>query len=301
MEKQRRFVTGAQLSIRDSQGDEGALVISGRAVGYGCLSVPNVPFSGARERIAPGAFRDSLATGRPVTADYNHSNENLLLATTKNGTLQLDDRADGLHFRINLNSRVQAHRDIHELVRAGTLSECSFAFGNVDDDWSDGFDDEDRSPFQLRTVRKAVLYGISIVNSPAYPDGATSATARSLRSLAYAIGPTPRPGVFTAAELRALRERAVRIGKEIAYQQTLDAVERSKRTGFKEVRIGPNPWDVRFEVMSEAEYDAHLRRKAHRLGEEIHEQLRLEDVKDPSHSYVWDAEEGAYVPRYYRQ
>lgn len=289
MEKQQRFVTGAQVSARDSQGDESALDVAFRAVGYGCLSVPNVPFQGCRERFVAGAFRDSLASGRPVVADYNHSNEFLILGTTKNGTLELDDRADGLHGVIHLNARVQAHRDIHQLVKSVTLSEMSFAFGNAEDEWSDGFDPDDRSTFQLRTVKRATLYGVSLVHSPAYA-GATSATARSLRSLAYAIGPSPRPSVFSASELRAARALAARIGKEIAYQQTLDTVERSKRTGFKEIYVGPNPWDVRFDPMTEAEHLIYLRRKVDKVGEEILREFECEFAR----------EEGVPLPRHSR-
>lgn len=298
MQQDRRFCFNAELRAGQSQGDEGATVVFGRAIAYGKLSLSGVPFAGAREQIWPGAFHTSLTNpAQPVIADFNHSNDYLPLGSTKNGTLQLDDRADGLHFELRLNPRIQMHRDVHQLVKDGTLSELSFTFGNAEDDWSTGTDDEDRSTFQLRTVRKAKLYGISLVNSPAY-SGVTSASARSMRSLAYAFGPPVRPAA--SADLRA---RAAEIGKQIEYDRIMDIDRRSRETGFIRVRTGPGEWDWYWDAMTPEEHVTHLRKRAEQVGAEIRRQREawlLDEIvserRDPT-NILDTRERGIYRPR----
>ena len=291
----RRFVSGAELRVGQSEGDESALVLSGRAVGYNRLSLPGIPARGCRERIAPGAFRDSLAV-EPVTADFNHSNEFLTLGTTKNRTLQLDDKADGLYFRINLNSKVQVHRDLHELVKAGTLSECSFSFGEPEDSWSDEIDDEDRSHYSLRTVKRAKLYGISIVAAPAYSDGATNVQARSI---AYAFGRPAKP--LTTTEARALRVRCADIARRMKQDEATFIAEQGRQFGFKQVRVGPGESDFAFLPMTAEESLEHLKRRAAVVGAEIREQhlqyLREQIERERrSPSGTFDPEQRCMVP-----
>lgn len=264
MNRDRRFVTGgAELRVGESQGDETATMVFGRAIAYNRLSVSGVPFAGAREKIAPGAFRDSLASSQPVIADFNHSMDYLPLGSTKNGTLHLDDRADGLHFELRLNPKIQMHRDVHQLVKDGTLSELSFTFGDAEDDWSSGVDDEDRSTFQLRTVRRARLYGISLVNNPAY-SGVTSAQARSMRSLAYAFAPS-----VPCASSAAIRAIVAEIGLRIKNDWANYVATEGAKFGFREVRTGPGEADVAFLPMSEAEYLRNLGARVERAEREI--------------------------------
>ncbi len=203
----RYVISGANLSVRSSQGDEAATAyIDGRAFSYRVKSAKGVPFPGAVEQIAPGAFRDSLASGQDVVATWNHSTEQIPLGRLCNKTLVLRDGPQGMDFTINLNPKVSTHSDIRELVRNNTIDQCSFAF-TVDpngDDWADYYDDEDRCHYQLRTVNSARLFDIALVMSPAYPVG-TSATARNLRSLAYSFGPPAQEW----DELRTQAESAI--------------------------------------------------------------------------------------------
>jgi HK97 family phage prohead protease len=225
-ENNRRFVIGAEL--RAAAGDNG-MVVNARAVKYGALSLPGVPMPGARERIAAGCFRDSLANGDDVVALFNH-NQDVPLGRVKNGTLKLTDDKDSLRFSLRLNPDVQAHRDMHALVKDGTIGECSFAFSGVDDDWTNE-DDERGNPYILRTVKSAKLHDVSLVVSPAYSDGATTAQARSL---AYRFATTPTGDSGWVAEVNAklaalgrqfaadedayLREQVNRLGEQIRRQ-----------------------------------------------------------------------------------
>jgi HK97 family phage prohead protease len=223
MDRQVRITSGTSLYVRGgSQGDEGSLIICGRAIGYDQLSSYGVPYSGCRERIARGAFKASLASDQPVLMDYNHSSDALPLGSTKNGTLGLTDLDDGLHFTLRLNPKVSLHRDVHELCRSGTLNKCSFLFGVApsDDSWSEEDDENDRSQhYRLRTVNRGTLFGLSLVNYPAYDGPTTYAGARS--SVAYALNsarPNDLTDVYKRAEAqidRYHRECAIRLADEI--------------------------------------------------------------------------------------
>jgi hypothetical protein len=122
-----------------------------------------------------------------------------------------------------LDPAVSVHRDVHQLVRNGTLGNCSFEFScdPNGDDWSEDYDETTGQRIALRTVRSARLHSVSLVNRPAYGDGATYAEARSRLSQWLETGRRP----LTDAELR----RAVR---EIGIQMKADAAE----YGFMEVR-----------------------------------------------------------------
>jgi len=221
---------GAELrATREPEDDDEELVVEARAVKYGALSLPGVPMAGARERIAAGCFRDSLASGSDVVALWNH-NQDAPLGRLRNGTLTLQDTKDALNFTVRLNPKVQSHRDLHQLVSDGTVADCSFAFSGVEDDWSDAMD-ERGNPYILRTVKRAKLHDVSLVLSPAYGDGATTAQARSL---AYRFATTPVGDDGWVAEVNAklaalgrqfaaeedayLREQVDRIGAEIRRQ-----------------------------------------------------------------------------------
>jgi len=64
-----------------------------------CLSRKGVMF---REKVKPGAFTKSLASG-DQTADFNHDSMSLPLGRKSAGTLKLVDSDGGLDFRIQLD------------------------------------------------------------------------------------------------------------------------------------------------------------------------------------------------------
>lgn len=118
------------------------------------------------ERIAPGAFDASLSSD--VKLYYMHD-ASMPLARTKSGTLTLTSDARGLKFRANLPETTLGN-DVRALMERGDLSgEMSFGFVVERDTWSK----DQRS----RTVERARLLEISIVQDAAYPQ-----TSSSLRS-----------------------------------------------------------------------------------------------------------------------
>jgi HK97 family phage prohead protease len=189
MKQDRRYIIAAEL--RTKSGSD-ALVVEARIAKYGALSNENVPVAGARERFVAGSFRDSLANGDDVLGTFNHD-QNAPLGRVSNGKLQLQDSPEALHATFRLNPAVQAHRDLYELCKDGCINACSFAFSPNEggEKWTNE-KDERGQPYMLRTVRSAKLFDVSLLSAaPAYGNGATSVSARSLsyRFTAPTLGP----------------------------------------------------------------------------------------------------------------
>jgi HK97 family phage prohead protease len=162
------------LQIRASQENEYALV--GRAVKYNEIS-SNELATGLRERIMPGCFAASLAAGGDVKALLNHDQTGLPLGRLANGTLRLTDSEAGLDMRIQLDRANSMHKDVFAAVKRQDISEMSFSFSCEDEDVSSDVYQGNRC--QVRNVRKASLYDVSIVTSPFYGNDATAVAARN--------------------------------------------------------------------------------------------------------------------------
>lgn len=142
---------------------------------------------GAREKIAPGAFRNVLTTSPDVRALVDHETGLMTIGRTTNGTLTLSEDSRGLLATIQ-PADTQAGRDVVELVKRGDLNQMSFAFrvAKGGDEWEEP---EDKNRMPVRTiVEVGGLYDVSVVTYPAYPE--TTVDARTvdndvaLRSLA---------------------------------------------------------------------------------------------------------------------
>jgi HK97 family phage prohead protease len=124
------------------------------------------------ERIAPGAFGETLAAGSDVKLYYNHD-ASMPLARTRSGTLKLRSDRNGLAFDATLPETTLGN-DVRALIERGDLSgEMSFGFFVVEDSWN-----RDRSE---RLVKRANLVEISIVQDAAYPQ--TNSSLRSARAV----------------------------------------------------------------------------------------------------------------------
>lgn len=152
-------------------------VLTGYAVVYGAESRD---LGGFVERVAPGAFRESLASGRDVVAFVNHNTSDVL-GRVAAGTLRVWDDERGVGFELRLPN-TQAGRDLAELVRRGDVRGSSFGFVCEDDDW------QTRDGTTVREVRRATLVEVSPTAIPAYED-----TSVALRSMPRGCGvATPR-------------------------------------------------------------------------------------------------------------
>jgi uncharacterized protein len=121
---------------------------------------------GFREKIRPGAFRNSLSAN-DIVALYNHDTGSVL-GRKSAGTMTLRETDVGLKTSIDLPSTTLG-KDVYELVSRGDLKGMSFGFNVVQDSWTSS---------KERELIEVDLHEISIVAFPAYPQ--TSIEARSL-------------------------------------------------------------------------------------------------------------------------
>lgn len=99
---------------------------------------------------------------KDVPLKYNHDDSHLILARTRNNSLQLIKDELGLRIRAELID-TQANKDIYESVKAGLLDKMSFAF-TVN---SQKLDRSGEIPKRTITGIER-LFDVSVVDMPAY-------------------------------------------------------------------------------------------------------------------------------------
>ena len=169
-----RRITVNEFEIRDL-GEGDGMAFTGYAAVFNSASEP-LPFI---ERIAPGAFANSLSSRNEIKMFVNHDTTRVL-ASKRAGTLRLSEDAHGLRVEADLPPTTDG-KDLAILMKRGDVDSMSFGFSvpSGGDTWS-----PDGTTRELREVR---LHEVSIVTAfPAYT--ATSAGVRSLDNLAAATG-----------------------------------------------------------------------------------------------------------------
>lgn len=124
-----------------------------------------------KERIQKGAFSKTISE-MDVMSVWNH-NTDIVLGSSKNGTLSLREDDYGLYIEIDPPNSPEGLSKI-ESVRRGDVKKMSFAFEIIKKE--DEFDDKRK--LKNRTLTELKLYEVSPVVFPAYPQ--TSIGARSL-------------------------------------------------------------------------------------------------------------------------
>ena len=165
----------------------GGILVSGYAAVFNQVTDIGGYF---REVIAPGAFTEAIGRDDVVFL-INH--DGLPLARTRSGTLTLTQDDHGLRMETVLDPDDPDVKAIVGKMKRGDLDKMSFAFMPEVQEWDETGD----TP--LRTIRKASLYDVSIVTTPAY-DG----TEIGLRSLEQHRRETAQSGY-------ALRRRRIRM------------------------------------------------------------------------------------------
>ena len=95
-----------------------------------------------------------------VCMKYNHSDELLIMARTRNNSLQLTIDDHGLKIRAELIDTTQ-NRDLYKMIQAGLLEKMSFAFTVAEEEMD--YDTDTR-----RILRIDKLFDVSVVDVPAY-------------------------------------------------------------------------------------------------------------------------------------
>jgi uncharacterized protein len=176
---ERRFTSG-EVEVRQ-RGSE--TTIEGHAAVFDKLSQN---LGGFVERVMPGAFTKTLGEA-DIRALYNHD-ENLVLGRNKSGTLELAEDDSGLYYRITPPNTTYA-RDLMTVIERGDVSQSSFAFMAIDEEW--GLSEQD---FPRRDLLQVHLVDVSPVTYPAYLDTDTGTGGRS----AALAGLAKRAGVRVA-------------------------------------------------------------------------------------------------------
>ena len=111
---------------------------------------------------------------KDVPLKYNHTDNRLILARTRNGSLTLTIDEFGLLVRAELID-TQSNRDVYKSIEAGLLDKMSFAFSVKSQSWDRTGDIPKRIITQIDR-----LYDVSVVDLPAYEGTSIEAVARSL-------------------------------------------------------------------------------------------------------------------------
>lgn len=133
-------------------------------------------YMGFYEEVAKGAFDKTLADGHNIYAMYNH-NSDMILGSTRSGSLKLNVDNIGLHFELRINPNISYANDIAELIKAGDLEGCSFGFWVIDDEWTYTEDKVD-----LRIIKEIELIEVTITPFPAYLDSEASCRSFELHN-----------------------------------------------------------------------------------------------------------------------
>lgn len=124
-----------------------------------------------KEKVAPGAFKESIGKD-DIRALFNHD-ENHVLGRNVAGTLRLNEDETGLAVEIEPPD-TQTARDLVTSIKRGDVSQMSFAFRTLTDEWH--LEDGD----EIRVLIKVQLFDVSPVTFPAYTETDVSlASARN--------------------------------------------------------------------------------------------------------------------------
>jgi len=156
MKQERRTL---HSEFRVEQREDGKKLIRGHAAVFNV----ETDLGWFRERIAPGAFRESIETD-DVRALFNHD-ENFILGRNKAGTLTMREDEQGLYVEIDPPD-TQVARDLVTSIERGDISQMSFGFQTIKDSW----ETEENAAKDLRTLEKVKLWDVSPVTFPAYQE-----------------------------------------------------------------------------------------------------------------------------------
>lgn len=160
------------IETRKSKDGKEQLVVEGIACNF---DVETVLYKGkyfeCREKIASGAFDkcDML----DVIFNYNHCGR--VYARTRNKSLELSVKDDGLHMKAILMPEDNGHAELYRDIQSGLIDKMSFAF-HVNESSYEYIERADGPTIEIRTITEIdKLYDVSAVDIPAYDTTSISA------------------------------------------------------------------------------------------------------------------------------
>lgn len=169
---ERRLI---EIKAVKNQEDENKMTIEGYAIVFEQPATHSHRSYKFTETINRGALDKTDMKDVPLR--YNHNDNVMIMARTRNKSLRLIKDDKGLKIEADLLD-TQSNRDLYKGIQEGLIDKMSFAFtvSEGGDSWT--FKD-DETIREVKNIEK--LYDVSVVDSPFY-DG-TSVYSRSLELL----------------------------------------------------------------------------------------------------------------------
>lgn len=122
-------LNNAALEVRADEQDNSKMIIEGYPIIFDKEAFIDDGWDGWYEKIDRNAFANADMTD--VALKYNHNDNFLILARTRNESLKLTIDDKGVFMHAELIDTTQ-NRDVYKMVQAGLLNEGSFAFTVTD-------------------------------------------------------------------------------------------------------------------------------------------------------------------------
>jgi HK97 family phage prohead protease len=168
-----------------------ARLVEKSMVGYvAVFNIFSTPDLGFLEVIRPGAFTKTLQES-DIRALWNH-NADMVLGRNTAKTLELIEDKDGLMAKILLPDNI-CGADCRESVRRGDVSQMSFRFRTIKDNW---FIDDAQGGALCRELLEVRLLEVSPCTFPAYAQ--TSVSVRAVAQAASAVAGSTDENLFKA-------------------------------------------------------------------------------------------------------
>lgn len=197
---ERRSIASNEFEIRDDEGDDNALVLTGYASTFQPYEMYGGPANGGWiEQIDPHAFDKTLREKPDLHLLINHAG--MPLARTKSGTLTLGVDGHGLRVESPLDRTDPDVQRLEPKMRRKDMDEMSFAFRVKAQEWSvaPGYEDLD-DDMSLRKITEVSLHkgDVSVVNF-----GANPTTHADIRSTIDALEMLANSDADDLAEVRS--------------------------------------------------------------------------------------------------
>ena len=107
-----------------------------------------------------------------VVLRYNHNDSFMVLARTRNKSLNLSVDDKGLFMDATLQDDITEHKNIYNAIKSGLIDKQSFAFTVEEDDYDYETD--------TRTIKKiGKVFDVSVVDQPFYNDTDVSLASKN--------------------------------------------------------------------------------------------------------------------------
>lgn len=204
------MLTSVETRKADDETDREELIVEGKAITFNdeiTLYRDDTEQYEVREVILPEALDNTDMSD--VIFNYNHTGR--VYARTRNNTLVLEKKEDGVYITATLRSGDRGHEELYNDIKEGCIDRMSFAFHVSDEDIDTHESNAEGDYYTVtRTIRGIdKIYDVSAVDIPAYE--ATSIKARNLLSLEREKRSLERDRRYRYLKAKAKLARAGRI------------------------------------------------------------------------------------------